>query len=250
MIDIENSIKLFSQYVNNYDISNPKILSKYKHTFRVMENSKVIAKELGLNNEDVDLAMLIGLLHDIGRFEQAVKFDSYGAHVPFDHAKYGVEVLKKDNYIDEFIVNKRIQDIVLTAVNNHNKYCIDEGLDDRTLLFCKIIRDADKLDILNKEVTEEFNFSNSTISDDIYDFFVNKELVDDKKVQTDLDFELRHMAFIFDINFNCTYEIIKNKNIIDKVFDRFIEINSNEKEKLKKIKNMLNNYIEGEINVR
>lgn len=37
---------------------------------------------------------------------------------------------------------------------NHNKATIEDGLEDDELLFAKIIRDADKLDIITHVITE------------------------------------------------------------------------------------------------
>lgn len=52
-------------------------------------------KMLGLSKEEIQLATLIGLLHDIGRFEQYVRFKNYGVIKEFDHGDYAVEILKK-----------------------------------------------------------------------------------------------------------------------------------------------------------
>ena len=57
----------FSEYVKPYDVTNPKIELKIKHTFRTVEVAKKIAKDLKLQEEQVLLAQLIALLHDIGR---------------------------------------------------------------------------------------------------------------------------------------------------------------------------------------
>ena len=43
---------------------------KYHHSYRVRDNMILLAKNLNLPPEDIKLASVIGLLHDIGRFEQ------------------------------------------------------------------------------------------------------------------------------------------------------------------------------------
>ena len=70
MIDIEKAKNVFKEYVKKYDDTNPKIKMKIIHILKVAENSKKIATDLNLSEEDIVLAELIGLLHDIGRFEQ------------------------------------------------------------------------------------------------------------------------------------------------------------------------------------
>ena len=57
---------MFDEYVANYDKDNPKVALKIEHTYRVMEASKNVAVSLGLDQDEIDLASLIGLLHDIG----------------------------------------------------------------------------------------------------------------------------------------------------------------------------------------
>jgi len=94
---ITKYIEAFSEYVSEYDFSNDKIKLKYDHTLRVMNLSKKYAILLGFNEEDVELATLIGLLHDIGRFEQVKVYDSFDDLHTVDHADYSVEQLFKKN---------------------------------------------------------------------------------------------------------------------------------------------------------
>lgn len=149
MIDLEKCKKIFKDYVNNYDMSNDKINLKYYHTLRVTNFCKEIAASLNLSNDDIEISELIGLLHDIGRFEQIRVYNTFIDKDSIDHADYGVEILKVNNLITQFVSDNEIQNIVLTAIHNHNKFSIESGLDERINLFCKIIRDADKLDIFN-----------------------------------------------------------------------------------------------------
>ena len=65
MIDIKKAKKVFKEYIRNYDIENPKIALKVAHIERVSAIAKKTAESLNLSKEDVELAELIGLLHDI-----------------------------------------------------------------------------------------------------------------------------------------------------------------------------------------
>ncbi len=58
-------------------------------------------------------------------------------------------MLFEENLIKNFIEDDKYDYIIKTAVLNHNKGKIDEGLSEKEMLFSKIIRDADKLDIIN-----------------------------------------------------------------------------------------------------
>ena len=68
-MDLEKVKKEFEIFVKQYDLENKKIKRKYGHSYRVMENAGKIANSLNLSNEEIEISKLIGLLHDIGRFE-------------------------------------------------------------------------------------------------------------------------------------------------------------------------------------
>ena len=58
----------FAEYTSQYDNSDGKIKLKVDHTYRVAALCGRIAQSLGLTIEDVQLAWVIGMLHDVGRF--------------------------------------------------------------------------------------------------------------------------------------------------------------------------------------
>ena len=66
----------------------------------------------------------------------------------------GLEILKENNFIRKFCSEEKYYDIIFSAIENHNKYKIDKTLEGEKLLQAKIIRDADKIDILNLLVFE------------------------------------------------------------------------------------------------
>ena len=65
-IDIEKAKQEFIVYTEKYDLQNENIKRKQEHSLRVMQISEKLAKMLGLSKEEIQLATLIGLLHDIG----------------------------------------------------------------------------------------------------------------------------------------------------------------------------------------
>ena len=64
-------------------------------------------------------------------------------------------MLENKEFLRRFVENDKDDELIIKAVRNHNKYKIEEGLNERELLHAKIIRDADKLDIMY-EATCEF----------------------------------------------------------------------------------------------
>ena len=108
--------------------------------------SEYIATNLGLTEEEIQVAKLIALLHDIGRFEQVKLTEGFIDNNHFDHADYGAEILFKGNMIRKFIDENKYDEIIKKAIYNHNKLKIEKDLDEKQKLHCQIIRDADKLD--------------------------------------------------------------------------------------------------------
>jgi len=249
-IDLEKAKNEFIKYTNNYDSNDDMIELKISHSIRVMEISKNIATQMDLTAEDIELATLIGLLHDIGRFDQQTKYKTFNDLKSFDHGDYGVEILDKD--IRKYVETDKYDSLIKKAVKNHNKYEIEEGLSDKELLFCKIIRDADKLDILYQATYrfwsgKEELVNNSDIYDDVLDSINNEHLFKFEKGENykNINSVLCTLGFVFDINFKESFKILKQENYINKIFDRF---NYKDPQLMSNIKNKINNYIDKQIN--
>lgn len=227
-MNIENAKQEFIKYTSNYDLENEKMKRKFGHSFRVMENAGKIAKSLNLSEEEIELAKLIGLLHDIGRFEQARIYDSFKDHENIDHGDLGVEILRESNYIRKYIEDDKYDDIILKSIKNHNKFKIEDGLEGQELLFSKIVRDADKWDIFYEGVEmfwttedERKKVGKETVSMKIVSQFRDKNLIKREDIKTPADDVISFIALIFDINFEYTYNQIKEANYINKILDKF-----------------------------
>lgn len=162
----------FDKYVNNYDLENEKIRFRYKHCLRVMELSKKYSKLLGFNDYDVELATLIGLIHDIGRFEQIKIYDSFDDSKTVDHAHFGVKILFEEGMIKSFWKNEEDYELIRFAIENHNKFKIPNIEDERIMKHAKLIRDMDKLDIVYL-LGYLKDFNTKATNDDISEEFVN-----------------------------------------------------------------------------
>lgn len=150
MIDRQRAEAAFRDYTARYDTGDPVIRAKAEHTLRVAENCERIARSLAPDPGDADLAWLLGLLHDIGRFEQVRRYGTLVDSDSVDHAEYGADLLFRDGLIDAFPVGALSgEDLRLleTAIRCHNRLTLPEGQDLRTRAFCDLIRDADKADI-------------------------------------------------------------------------------------------------------
>lgn len=230
MIDFKNACEAFNNYLKDYDLNDGMIDLKIRHTYGVVELSEYIAKDLKLSDEDISLAMLIALLHDIARFEQAKEYGDYRDYATLDHAELGVKILFEDGLIRKFVDDDKYDSIIMKAIKNHNKLSIDEiDMNDKELLHAKIIRDADKTDNFRVKTIESFEdifnssqdkLDNSTITDKIYnDFMDGKVIVSNERI-TDMDFWISYIAYIFDYNFVSGLKYIKEHDYINKILDR------------------------------
>ena len=238
-------MKCFDEYVFNYDMKDPDINYKYYHSYRVMDIMELLSKKLNLSSKDVYLAKVIGLLHDIGRFEQDKLYGSF-KDGKFDHGDYGVTVLKENNFLDNFDIEKEDYEVVYKAVDNHNQFKINEDLNEREILFAKLIRDADKLDILyalgNPEIKDLLKQDEEEISKELEINFFNEIPCNVNYVNSKNDTLVIIFAYVYDINFKETYKIIHENKYYDIIYQRI-----NRKDIFKPYIEYTNKYIEERI---
>lgn len=206
-------IEEFKKYVSNYDLNDKEIKLKYDHCVRVMNLSHKYAIILGFSETDIELATLIGLLHDIGRFEQIKQYSSYNDLKTIDHADYGVEQLFQYGLIKKFWQNEDDYDLIKFAIQNHNKLAIAKTIDERLLKHAKLIRDVDKLDIFYLAgVLDEIKqrASNDKINDNIVRNILNHKLGSRKDVNNTNDEIAINYSFVFDINYDVCLKEMKD----------------------------------------
>lgn len=245
-INLEKAKQEFLKYTENYDLENEHIKGKQLHSLRVMEVSKQIAKGVNLSQEEIELASLIGLLHDIARFEQYTQYKTFKDLQSFDHGDFGAKILRND--IRKYIETNQYDEIIIKAVQNHNKFKIEEELTEKEELFSKIIRDADKIDIFYESVEmfwkgKENEVEESVISKDMIEQFKILSQKKRKAEETTLDRVIRVITFIFDINFKSSLQIIKEEDYINKILNRYNFKDENTKQQVEEIRIIANEYV-------
>lgn len=251
MIDITKAKEFYKEYIKSYNPNEPRIALKTAHIYRTAEEAKLLAKSLELSEEEVVLSELIGLLHDIGRFEQVKKYNTFLDRISVNHAEYGVKVLFEDNIIRSFIEDDQYDEIIRKAILNHNKDKIEEWCNQRELLHCKIIRDADKLDIFKVILTDSLEaayplniYPKEGVSKEIIDDFVKNHKIDYAKIKTCADVLVGQIAYVFDINYLYSLEKINEENYLDKLIEKFDAKNEETIKILKELKNIAKQYIQ------
>lgn len=228
----------FEEFVyNNFDFNEGAIRRKYDHSKRVSTISKKIAENLSWPLEDVKLATQIGLLHDIGRFDEWTTYKCFNKYM--DHGSYGAYLLNKEENALRFNIKESEKQKLLDAIYYHNKLKLPASLKDNK--FCKLIRDADKLDIIYQLSQREIVMENNTnvISKEVFKEFNKGTTITNKYVKTYADKVLSILALVYDINYAYTFKLLKDFNYINKIYDSL-----ENKEFYKDYFDKINKYIE------
>ena len=249
-INIEEAKEEFIKYTENFNTKDENIERKQQHSLRVMKIAEQIATNLKLNEEQIQIATLIGLLHDIGRFKQYTDIEVGNNLEEFDHGDYGAKILFEEGLIRKFIETNKYDEIIKKSIKNHNKFSIETGLTQEELLFAKLIRDADKIDILYESIdiyykNNEEEVNKSVLSEKIYNEFTKKATIKKgKNVRLKfIDDITCVISFIYDINYKTSFEIIKEKDYINKIIDRYNFQDQSTKTKVEEIRKLANEYI-------
>lgn len=251
-INRQNALEHFADYVKDYNINDEKIKLKIKHTYKVAALCQEIAESIQLSQPDADLAWLIGLLHDIGRFEQLRRFHTFIDSQSIDHAAFGADLLFKDGLIRSFVEDSANDALLENAIRTHNAFRLPSDFDERTLLFCNIIRDADKIDIMRANVetsleeiynvtTEELR--NDMISPEVLNSFYKEHATLRKYKKTSIDNLAGLISFVFELVYPYSVREADKQGFIYKMMD-FQSDNPKTREQFQIIKKCVHSYLD------
>ncbi|MBP3884017.1 MAG: HD domain-containing protein [Olsenella sp.] len=226
----------FEAYVSGYDARNPRIALKVEHTIRVAELCDEIARSLGLSPEEIDLAWLVGLLHDVGRFEQVRRYNSFNDRATVSHAALGVEVLfgtrAQEGIIRNFAPSPDEDGLIRRSVALHSELRLPDSLEERDRTFCNILRDADKIDILKVNcinTSEEiYGVSNremaeSILSDEVERVFYEHRCIPRDIKSSPIDLVVGHICFAYELVYPISLEIVLKQGHLQQILDRRFE---------------------------
>ena len=239
-MDLSHAVRKFEEYLDHYDRDDDKIRLKITHTYGVVEYSRKIALRLGLPEEDVELAQIIGLLHDIGRFEQIKRFDSFEP-ATMDHAEFGVRILFEEGMIRQFLEKGDWDQIIETAVARHSDFRL-EGIQD-TRDNCRV-KLADPVETFMGATAEEVG--HMAISPAVMEQFRKRESILSSLRETKMDYWVSYLAYFFDINFKVSFEMIREEQYVSRLVGRIPYANPETAEQMKEISEVLERYVREE----
>ena len=196
---------------------------KITHSYNVKKIMHELASGLNWSENDIEIAEVIGLLHDVARFPQYHHFQTFHDKKSFDHGDYAEKIIREHQILTNFSSTE--QSIILSSVKNHNKKMLAISSNTEALKFAKLIRDADKLDIYRfvcplyendpPDLAECIKLSwphKPKITQAIVKLFLNEKTIDFSYIKYVNDFKIAQLAWIFDINYDISLKwLIKNK---------------------------------------
>ena len=198
---------------------------KEEHTLNVCAEITGVGEELGLSREDLLLAEIAALFHDIGRFAQFAQYGTLVDRTSVDHAQLGIRVLHENDTLRQ--LDEGAQDLICRAISYHNRPALPAEETETCLFLSKLLRDADKLDIW-RVVTNiyrrgdegensmvELDLPNTPgFSSEAYQALMEKRTVSVAHLRNLNDFKLCHLSWVYDINFLPTFQRIKRRGYL------------------------------------
>ncbi len=225
-IDRQRAEDAFRAYVSRYNDQDEKVCLKIEHTFRVAGLCDHLASCCGLEGEERDSIWLSGLLHDVGRFEQLKRYGTFIDADSIDHAALGAEILFGEGQIRKYAEDESEDGLLRTAVFYHSAYRLPEGLDDRTLHCCNILRDADKIDILKVNVDFSPEDIYNVTSEELRACAVTEAVLEDlyagravlrSKKRTAVDHLVGHISLIFELVYPESLRVVARQGYLEKL---------------------------------
>jgi len=232
---LENFRAWFNNYVAGFygddEFVNANLKLKEEHSRRTCKEMMYLAEQLNLSDNQRRIAEVIALFHDIGRFEQFVRYRTYNDPKSINHCLLGLEVLRRKKVLEE--VEERERELIEKAIEYHGRKELPKNLDGQFLLFSKLMRDADKIDVLYvvteyfrqyKENPEHFKLGlefpdEPGYSDEIVEKVLRGQQIAYNRLRTLNDMKLCQLGWVYDVNFTATLKRIRQRKFLEMLID-------------------------------
>lgn len=201
---------------------------KIEHTHHVCRNIIEIAKDIFYDVNGIRIAETIALFHDVGRFQQFARYKTFKDNISINHGLLGAKTLIGEKVLN--MLPERERNLIIESVRFHSAFKLPHSKDKDLISFLKLIRDADKLDILRVfidyyETPKEERASvaglglldSSEYSEMVLACFCKKRIPSYTILKTLCDFRLMHLTWLYDLNFKSTYKLLVKRDYINKI---------------------------------
>jgi hypothetical protein len=230
--DLECLKSWFADYASGFYTGDPQhdrvFRLKQNHTARVAVVIRRIGRSLGLDPEKLRVAEAAALLHDVGRFRQYAAYRTFRDQASENHARIGLRLINHNRLLAGFSPPQRAH--IARAVAFHNTAHPPALNDSESRLFLKLLRDADKLDILNIVIghytgrvrqPEAFNglalSHGDRCSPRVLAALRESRFVHLDDVRTLNDVKLLYISWVFDLNFSASFQEMRKGHYIERL---------------------------------
>ncbi|MBN1759960.1 MAG: HD domain-containing protein [Chitinispirillaceae bacterium] len=243
----------YNDYTRSYRSGDPHLEDavnlKYDHTMRVVKETSDLCASLRLSTDATALAEIAALLHDVARFEQFRIFGTFADKKSVNHADFAMMIISRNRLTDGLCSEDA--DTVITAIKYHNAIAVPEWINERQKLFCRLLRDADKLDIYKivldhyvnpdpgRSETVEVGIPEGVdVSPEVCALIMAGETVPFDLIRSINDFKLIQLGWVFDLNFPHSFKCVKHRGYISSIV-RLLPDNPDVRRVAEKVENYL-----------
>lgn len=198
------------------------------HSLRVVSLSNMLADVLLQTEEERRLAVINAMFHDFGKASLLSK-NMEPLVIQREHATISAKIIQQLDFFQSMTAEEQL--IILKSVENHNQIRLPKLDNDQHILFAKLLRDADKLDVFDasfryfKEryiiqplITRELNNSIEVSDKILKSIWAGKPAAyeDMKSVN---DYKLILISMVYDLNYKFTFRVMSEKQYIQKIYE-------------------------------
>lgn len=227
-IDRQKALNAFREYTTRYDVSDEKVKLKVDHTYRVCGLCQQIATQSGFDENDIELAWLTGLLHDVGRFEQLKRYGTFIDAQSIDHAEFGADILFQEGMIRDYIEDASEDELLEKAVRCHSAYRVPANYTAREKKFANLLRDADKIDILKVNIIVPFeeiynvttyDLKHCKVTEEVMQAFFEEHAVLRSLKKTPVDHLVGHISLVYELVYPISRKLVYEQGYLNKLMD-------------------------------
>ena len=227
-IDRQKALNAFREYTTHYDVSDEKVKLKIDHTYRVCGLCQQIATQSGFDENEIELAWLTGLLHDVGRFEQLKRYGTFIDAQSIDHAEFGADILFQEGKIRDYVEDTSEDELLEKTVRCHSAYRVPASYTAREKKFADLLRDADKIDILKVNIIVPFeeiynvttyDLKHCKVTEEVMQAFFEEHAVLRSLKKTPVDHLVGHISLVYELVYPISRKLVYEQGYLDKLMN-------------------------------